>query len=695
MSLLDKKLAALESIREKKAVLLYQALKVSTYEDMLRFFPFRYEDRTRFYTVKEIGDGMPFVQVKGKLGGVEVMQQGRKKVLVSTLRDATGSVGLVWFNGVEWLRKTLLPNQPYILWGKPSRYQKKMVIAHPSLQPSWTVGGTVKAGHLQPVYSTTQLLTKGGLHSSGIARIQQRLLAIVGGGIEETLPQEVMTEYGLVDRRSAFEGIHFPKDHACLKQAQYRFKFEEVFYLQLRIRERHSLLVAKKKGMVFDDVTLLNRCYAMLPFTLTGAQKRAIKAMYVDMKQGRMNRLLQGDVGCGKTIVAFMGMLLPIAHGAQVALMAPTEILAQQHYEAIQHYATRLGIIVGLLTGSTPQTERKKLQHGLLAGKVDVLVGTHALLEEGVQFKQLGLIVIDEQHRFGVVQRAKLQQKKGSLPPHIVVMTATPIPRTLAMTLYSHLEVTMIDEMPPDRLPVKTYHAYDKDRLRVLGFMRKQMAAGRQVYVVYPRIDYTGNDQYKDVMDGYESMRRAFPNVACGILHGRMKPADKAYEMARFAKGATGIMVCSTVIEVGVNVPNATVMIIENAENFGLAQLHQLRGRIVRGKHQPYCILMTKKDLSSSTQKRINTMVATSDGFEIANIDLELRGPGNMAGVAQSGMESGLVDFVKDHQLIREATHAVKKLLSKDPELRSSENQPVQKHLVRLNEHGKNMLKIS
>ena len=681
-SFLKKAITCFFDVGIPRANALQRELGIHTYEDLLWHFPYRYEDRRTFAKVNAIQPGMSYIQVKGRLGPWQYLRQTNKKILTAPFSDESGTIMIVWFNGLRWIQKKLLPNAPYLLFGKPTTYKKQCVFIHPELMPVLRNKPPVQAPALQPIYHTTAKLTRLGLHSKGLARLQKQLLDNYRKEIAENLPAHVLNKYRLMGRSEAFVQIHHPTDPILLKKAQRRFKFEEIFYLQLRIRRQMPL--AKLQTTSFSSSKLLNQFYEHLPFALTNAQKKAIKEIYSDLKSNhQMNRLLQGDVGSGKTIVAFMSMLFPLAHRFQVALVAPTQILAKQHFDTIQRYAKKLPLRVALLTGATKRKERKEILQGLLDGQVQILVGTHALLEKQVQFQQLGLVVVDEQHRFGVAQRARLWQKQQTNPPHFLIMTATPIPRTLAMTLYSHLSLSTLDEMPPNRKPVKTYHVYEPQRLRVFGFIQKQIQAGKQVYVVYPRIEETGSS--KDLMDGYESICRAFPKVPIGLLHGRMKPEHKAYEMQRFVDGKTKIMLATTVIEVGVNVPNANTILIENAEMFGLSQLHQLRGRVARSKEQAYCILLTKDKLSEASATRIRKMTQTSDGFELAAFDLELRGPGNLHGVEQSGvLPFKMVDFAQDQAILKSASQMASQLLAEDPMLQKPENNPIRVYVQHL-----------
>lgn len=686
----------LKGVGPQRSALLNKELGVFTYSDLLCHYPFRYEDRTKFFTIAEIVDDMPFVQIRGILRSKELVGTGFKKRLVSSIEDGTGSLELVWFQGINWVTGKLKPGVEYVVFGKPTRFGSKFNIAHPEIDVFTEV--SAKAHSLRPVYPLTEKLRGKHIDNKVLSRLQQELLILAKDHIQETLPLHLLHEHGFISKREASFAIHFPKNHESLHQAQQRLKFEELFYLQLKLLRLKHVRQVSYKGLVFNDSSLLTTFYKNhLPFDLTDAQKRVIKEIYADMKSGKqMNRLLQGDVGSGKTIVAFICMLLAIGSGAQCALMAPTEILAQQHFAGLKKYADQMNISIALLTGSTKKSERKIIHENLLSGALTILVGTHALVEDVVQFNNLGLSVIDEQHRFGVAQRSKLWQKNQQVMPHVLVMTATPIPRTLAMTLYGDLDISAIDQLPAGRKPIKTVHRFDSHRLQVNQFLREQIAAGRQVYIVYPLIEESEKLDLKHLMDGYESISRAFPEVPLSIVHGKMKSADKEYEMRRFKKGETKIMVATTVIEVGVDVPNASVMVIENAERFGLSQLHQLRGRVGRGAEQSFCILMTGYKLGQDSKTRINTMVQTNNGFEIAETDLKLRGPGDLTGTQQSGiLDLLLADLAKDQRLLQVAREAAIKILESDPELEKSEHATVKMQVVAVKKSGLSWSKIS
>jgi ATP-dependent DNA helicase RecG len=670
----------LKGVGPQRAALLNKELSIFTFGDLIQHYPFRYEDRTKFYSISEVHDEMQYAQVKGLIKKKEVVGAGFKKRLVATMTDQSSEIELVWFQGISWVIDKIKPGVEYIAFGRPVRYGNKFSIAHPEFDVAQESNTT--SGHLQPIYSITENLRSKRIDSKAFSKFVRTLVNISADKIRETLPVSIIKSENLISKKDALHNIHIPGTHELLARAQQRLKFEELFYIQLRLLKMKLVRHSKFKGQVFHNTLLLTKFYKEhLPFSLTNAQKKVIKEIYQDLKSGKqMNRLLQGDVGSGKTIVSFICMLVVLNENAQCALMAPTEILAQQHYKNLKVYADRMQISIALLTGSTKRSERSVIHEGLREGSLQVLVGTHALLEEEVKFANLGLSIIDEQHRFGVAQRSKLWQKNTETYPHILVMTATPIPRTLAMTLYGDLDISVIDELPTGRKPIKTIHKYDAHRLQVNKFLRDQLNLGRQIYCVYPLIDESEKLDLKHLMDGYESIVRAFPDVPIGILHGKMKSDAKRYEMKRFSSGESKIMVATTVIEVGVDVPNATVMVIENAERFGLSQLHQLRGRVGRGGDQSYCILMTDYKLGPDSRQRIETMVKTNNGFEIAETDLKLRGPGDILGTQQSGVLDLLIaDLGKDGKLLQRAREIALEVLERDPELISPEN-----HVIRV-----------
>ncbi|MEE4198301.1 MAG: ATP-dependent DNA helicase RecG [Bacteroidales bacterium] len=686
---LQQEIKFLTGVGPKRAELLNKELKIYTFEDLLYYFPYKYIDRSRFYQIRDLTPELPHIQLKGKILGFELIGGGRKKRLVAYFTDKTGTIELVWFRGLSYIQKSLELNKEYIVFGRPGYFGGKYNIIHPEIEDSLKNQKVIKA-KLQAHYSTTEKLKKNYLPSKAIAKLINNLLLQVKDKISETLPDFLIQQYGLISLKEALINIHFPQDAKILEKATYRLKFEELFYIQLSILQKRSIRLNKFNGFIFSRVgDYLHQFYEKnLPFELTRAQKRVLKEIRKDIGSGKqMNRLLQGDVGSGKTLVALMSMLIALDNGYQACIMAPTEILANQHFETIQAFLDGLPVHVELLTGSTKTAKRKEINEQLLRGELQILIGTHALIEDTVKFKNLGLVVIDEQHRFGVVQRARLW-KKNHHPPHVLVMTATPIPRTLSMTIYGDLDVSVIDELPPGRKPVQTVHLYDSKRLRLFGFMKQQIEQGRQIYVVYPLIKESEKMDYKDLEDGYESISRAFPppKYAVSIVHGQMKAEEKDIAMNMFAKGQTHIMVATTVIEVGVNIPNASVMVIESAERFGLSQLHQLRGRVGRGADQSYCILMSGYKLSNEARKRIEIMTQTNDGFEIAEADLKLRGPGDMEGTQQSGLAFDLkiANLGKDGQLIQYVRDIGDNILQDDPLLSKPEHLILKKRLQKM-----------
>ena len=671
-----------------RAALLRKEAGVSTFADLLTLYPFRYIDRSKFYKIKEVSGEMPYVQIRGSISGIKLHGERRTTRMTALLSDDTGELELVWFRGFKWLKDQFKPGVEYLVFGKPTLFGRRINIAHPEVEQVTPVALN-QLSSMQAVYNSSEQLRAKGLDSKGIGRLVKTLLPLALPHIGETLPKTVLQALRLPGRQDALSAIHFPSDAITMKKAIARLKFEELFYIQLSLLRSRQLRLEKTGGHVFPSIgELFNAFYhETLTFSLTGAQKRVLKEIRSDTLSGKqMNRLLQGDVGSGKTVVAVMSMLMALDNGFQACLMAPTEILAFQHYESVSTMLSGLGVTVGLLTGSTRSARRRETLQQLMEGSLQLLIGTHALIEDVVKFEQLGMVVIDEQHRFGVAQRARLWAK-SKVPPHVLVMTATPIPRTLAMTLFGDLDVSVIDELPPGRKPIKTIHQYDSNRLKVFGFMREQIKKGRQVYVVYPLIQESETLDLKDLTDGYESIVREFPlpDYGVSIVHGKMKPSDKDYEMQRFVRGETQIMVATTVIEVGIDVPNATVMVIESAERFGLSQLHQLRGRVGRGGDQSYCILMTGNELSGDARKRVGGLVSTNDGFQIAEMDLQLRGPGDIQGTQQSGLpDLKLADLTKDEAILKAARQHARDLLERDPSLSTEENRPVARQLKHL-----------
>jgi ATP-dependent DNA helicase RecG len=690
----ETKIEFIKGVGPQKASLLNTELGIFTYGDLIQLYPFRYEDRGRFYKISEISEELSTVQLKGFVKNI-ALAQGRVKRLVASFSDGTGTIDLVWFQGIKFAASKVKPGIEFVVYGKPTVYGRKFNIAHPEIEPFVP---TESAKGLQPVYNSTEKLKAKYIDSKGISKIMEKLLETAGPHIVETLPSTLIQKFKLLSKKEAVLNVHFPKDEIILEKARKRLKFEELFYIQLKLLHQKSVRRTEYRGQIFKNIPTLNEFYKNhLPFDLTEAQKKVIREIYKDMCTGKqMNRLLQGDVGSGKTIVGFITMLIAIDNGAQACLMAPTEILADQHYRGLKEFADKLNISIAKLTGSSKTAERKIIHEELKSGDLKIIIGTHALLEDIVEFNNLGLCIIDEQHRFGVAQRARLWKKNKEVHPHVLVMTATPIPRTLAMTLYGDLDISVIDELPAGRKPIKTIHQYDKDRLKLFGFIRKQIEEGRQVYIVYPLIEESEKMDFKDLMDGYESISRAFPEIPISILHGKMKPADKDFEMARFVKGETKIMVATTVIEVGVNVPNASVMVIESAERFGLSQLHQLRGRVGRGADQSYCVMMTGVKIGKDTRTRLETMVRTNNGFEIADVDLRLRGPGDLTGTQQSGVLDLLIaDLSQDAVILTYAREAAMEILETDPEMEKAENYNIKKHIASLSKNTVNWSRIS
>ncbi len=666
-----------------RADLLRKELGIRTQADLANFFPNRYIDRTQFFKINQLQQNSSEVQIIGKITNIKTIQQKRGSRLVATFVDETGTMELVWFRGVKWIKESLKVNTPYVAFGKVNWFNGAFNMPHPELELVTDYKKSLQTA-MQPVYPSTESLTNKGVTNRAITKMMQSLFIQANNTFEETLSQDIIGKLHLISKSEALFNIHFPKNQQLLTKAQQRLKFEELFFIQLQLIRKKLIHKSKIKGYVFEKVgDYFNDFYKNnLPFDLTNAQKKVLKEIRKDMAtSAQMNRLLQGDVGSGKTIVALLTMLIALDNGFQAALIAPTEILATQHYNAILELLQGLNIKINLLTGSAKTKKRKEIHESLEDGSLHVLIGTHALLEDKVKFKNLGLTIIDEQHRFGVAQRAKMWMK-NKLPPHILVMTATPIPRTLAMSVYGDLDISVIDELPPGRKQIATAHRYDSNRLSVFKFMKEEIAKGRQVYVVYPLIQESQKLDFKDLMDGYESITREFPkpNYQISIVHGKMKAADKEFEMNRFLNKETQIMVATTVIEVGVNIPNASVMVVESAERFGLSQLHQLRGRVGRGAEQSYCILMTSFKLTNDAKTRLETMVKTNDGFEIAEVDLKLRGPGDLMGTQQSGvLNLRIADIVKDAAILKRAREMAIDVLSNDPNLVNTDNKKINK----------------
>jgi len=659
----------LPGVGPQRAAILNKELSVCSMHDLLYYFPYKYVDRSRLYYIHEIDGNMPYIQLKGEILSFETFGEGRQRRLVAHFSDDTGVVDLVWFQGIKYLSGRYKTHTKYIVFGKPTIFNGRINIAHPDIDPA--EGLVLSDMGLQPYYNTTERMKRSGLNSHALGKLTSNLLALLKEPMPETLPEWLVNQHQLMSLDEALRNIHFPHTPESLRRAQYRLKFEELFYVQLNILRYAKDRARKYNGFIFSQVgDIFNTFYRhYLPFELTSAQKRVIKEIRRDMGSGRqMNRLLQGDVGSGKTLVALMSMLIALDNGYQTCLMAPTEILASQHYDTIRKLLGSMPVKVELLTGSVKGKKREAILRSLTLGETHILIGTHAVLEDTVCFSSLGMVVIDEQHRFGVAQRAKLWNK-NTRPPHVLVMTATPIPRTLAMTLYGDLDVSVIDELPPGRKPIQTIHQFDNRRASLYASIRKQIQEGRQVYIVYPLIQESEKMDIKNLEEGYEHICAEFPEYKVSKVHGKMRPADKETEMQRFVTGETQIMVATTVIEVGVNVPNASVMVIENAERFGLSQLHQLRGRVGRGADQSYCILVTGYKLSEDTRKRIQIMVDSNDGFEIAEADLKLRGPGDLEGTQQSGIAFDLriADIARDGQLLQFVRDIAQAVVDGDP----------------------------
>jgi len=678
-NLLETPIEFLKGVGPNRGALLRKELGIFKYGDLVNFFPNRYIDRTRYYKINELQNNIAEVQIIGKIINIKTVEFGRnQKRLVATFVDDTGQMDLNWFQGHKWIKESLKLNEVSVIFGKCAQYGNQYSMAHPEIELLSEHEKSLRSA-MQPVYPSTETLTNRGITNKVVNKMMHQMFLETQALFSETLPAYLTSELQLIPKNAALFNIHFPKSAEILAKAQFRLKFEELFFIQLQLITKNLIRKHKIKGHPFTTVgEFFNEFYQYhLPFELTNAQKRVIKEIRIDMgSNAQMNRLLQGDVGSGKTIVAFMSILLALDNGFQACLMAPTEILANQHFIGLSELAASLNINIKILTGSSKIAARRIIHEELENGTLQILIGTHALLEDKVKFKNLGLAVIDEQHRFGVEQRSKLW-KKNTIPPHILVMTATPIPRTLAMSLYGDLDISVIDELPPGRKPIQTVHRFDSNRLKVWKFIRDEIALGRQIYIVYPLIQESEKMDFKDLMDGYESISRDFPlpQYSISILHGKMKPADKDAEMKRFSEGKTNIMVATTVIEVGVNVPNASVMIIESAERFGLSQLHQLRGRVGRGADQSYCILMTSFKLSSDSKTRMETMVSTNDGFEIAEVDLKLRGPGDLMGTQQSGvLNLQIADIVRDRDILLLARNHAIKILKDDAPLQKPEN---------------------
>ena len=723
VNILSQDIKYLQGVGPNRALLLANELGIKTVGDLLAYYPYKYVDRSRFYQIREIDGAMPYVQLCGQIFSFDTVGEGRNKRLIGHFSDGTGSIDLVWFQGIKYVTKNYDCRKDYIVFGKPTVFNGKIQIAHPEIEtlpsPSLQGGndfsanenadeqgnnslpiGRVRGGSVfRPSYNTSEKMKRSGLNSSAIAKLTANMFKLLKEPLAETLPPYIVQQHHLMSYDDAVRNIHYPTSPDALRHAQLRLKFEELFYVQLNILRYVKDRQLRYKGIVFNTIGehFNGFFYNHLPFQLTEAQKRVIREIRADMKTGRqMNRLLQGDVGSGKTLVALMVALIAIDNGYQACIMAPTEILAEQHLDTLRELLGDLPVRVELLTGTVKGKKRTAVFEGLVTGDIHILVGTHAVIEDNVMFNKLGLVVIDEQHRFGVAQRAKLWMK-NSVPPHVLVMTATPIPRTLAMTLYGDLDVSVIDELPPGRKPIHTVHMFDAHRQRIYQLMNRELQHGRQIYIVYPLIKETEKMDLKDLEAGFEEINKAFPNYKVGKVHGKMKPADKDAEMQRFASHETHILVSTTVIEVGVNVPNASVMIIENAERFGLSQLHQLRGRVGRGADQSYCVLVTKFEIGETTRKRIQVMVDTTDGFEIAEQDLKLRGPGDLEGTQQSGMAFDLkiANLARDGQILNIARDTAQAVITSDPEERNPQNDILWRRLRELRKSNINWGAIS
>jgi ATP-dependent DNA helicase RecG len=690
----------LKGVGPVRGEVLKKELGIFVFYDLLNYFPYKYIDKTQIYKISDVKSDAVAVQMKGKFHGFQEIGDKRSRRLVAVLTDGTGEIEIIWFQGIKWVKSSIKPGEEYLVYGKPSYFKNRMNIVHPEVMLFRDSNDPAEMMKFQPAYSTTEKLTAKGLDSRGIMRLQAELIKTVGSQLTEYLPSDILNSFKFISRFEAYKNIHFPKTTEELEQARSRLKFEELFLVQLELIRSKWNREKTKKGYVFEVVGehFNNFFHNVLPFELTNAQKKVIKEIRADLKSGKqMNRLLQGDVGSGKTIVALMSMLIALDNGFQACIMAPTEILAMQHYLTISGFTEKLGIMVGLLTGSTKNTEKKKIIELTSSGEMQLLIGTHALIEDTVQFKSPGLVIIDEQHRFGVAQRAKLWAK-STIPPHVLVMTATPIPRTLAMTFYGDLDTSVIDELPPGRKPIKTLHFFENSRLRIIGAIRQAIKNGNQVYVVYPLIEESEKLDYQNLMQGYDNICHDFPlpEYRVGIVHGKMKPDEKDKCMELFKNGTYHILVSTTVIEVGVDVPNATVMVIESAERFGLSQLHQLRGRVGRGADESFCILATGHKLSNEGKLRMETMVRTNNGFEIAEADLRLRGPGDIAGTQQSGlMNFKIANLATDQKYIQAARYTAIDIIREDPNLLKPEHQLLRNYIMEYSQRKINWAEIS
>jgi ATP-dependent DNA helicase RecG len=698
MDLSYQEIKFLPGVGPKRADLLDKELGIRSAEDLLRHYPYKYVDRSRFYYLHEISEEMPFIQVKGQIVRFEKVGEGHNQRLTAIFTDGHGTIELVWFKGVKYVVDKYKTGIQYVVFGKPSAFNGRFSIVHPEVELVSQLPPPEQMG-LQPFYNTSEKMKSSFLNSKTLQKIIFPVIQSIKPGIPDTLPAYLLKKFALMNLTESLVNVHFPRNADALKKARQRLKFEELFYIQLNILQQTKWRDQHFRGFIFGQIGHNFNTFFKehLPFELTGAQKRVLREIRIDVASGRqMNRLLQGDVGSGKTLVALMAMLMAVDNGFQACIMAPTEILATQHFASLTEFLGELGVTVALLTGSTKSKDRVVLHEKLRSGELNILIGTHALIEDVVQFQNLGLVVIDEQHRFGVEQRARLWRKNVQ-PPHILVMTATPIPRTLAMTLYGDLRVSVIDELPPGRKPIQTYHYYESKRQGLNQFVAKQVEAGRQIYIVYPLIQESEKSDLQNLETGYEYMREVFPTYTISRVHGKLKPAEKEYEMQRFVRGETQIMVATTVIEVGVNVPNASVMVIESAQRFGLSQLHQLRGRVGRGGEQSFCILLTDYKLAADTRKRMEIMVRTNDGFEISEADLKLRGPGDLEGTQQSGLPFDLkiANLAQDGKMLEIARNAAMEILEDDPQLLKIENRVMSTQLRKMKTNTLNWGSIS
>lgn len=699
---LDKEITYLPGVGPKRAELLKKELNVSTYGDLLRCYPYRYIDRTKFYRIKDISPASVYVQIRGRVLSMTTQGTGRNARAVALFSDGESAIELIWFKGVKYIIERYQPGHEFVAFGKVSEFNGRCNLVHPDMETINEALSKQNLGGVQGMYNTTEKMKNGSVTSRTLQKFVSEIFNSLGNArLSESLPDYLLQEYHLMPLHEALLNIHFPQSPDSLRLAQFRLKFEELFFIQLHMLRQRNVRRVHFAGFKFDKIgDIFNNFYGKhLPFQLTNAQKKVLKEIYADMSSGRqMNRLLQGDVGSGKTLVALMTMLIALDNGYQAAMMAPTEILAQQHFESISKMLSGLDVKVALLTGSSKKKEREVILQGILDGTIQILIGTHALLEDSVVFSKLGCVIIDEQHRFGVEQRSKLWSK-SERPPHVLVMTATPIPRTLAMTIYGDLDVSVIDELPPGRKPIGTIHRFETHRHNIYDFIKQEIAIGRQAYIVYPMIQESEKSDYANIEAGYESLKSIFPepHYHLGMVHGKMKPDEKDAQMRLFASGTTNILVATTVIEVGVNVPNASVMLIESAERFGLSQLHQLRGRVGRGADQSYCILLTSVKLSNDGRQRMEVMTRTSNGFEISEVDLKMRGPGDLEGTQQSGVSLNLkiTNLATDGEIIQYARNVANDVLEKDPDLLLPENFLLNQYLDRLAKESVNWGVIS